>query len=62
MQSKRPAAKKALHPILREMESEPIREDWLRLTPGQRLMIAWRQRRRIKDMGAAHDAKSLPRL
>ncbi|MBI2921444.1 MAG: hypothetical protein HYY18_10215 [Planctomycetes bacterium] len=53
---------KKLHPLLESMESEPIRQDWLRLTPGQRLIRAWRMRRFLKDPERAHDEKSLPKL
>jgi hypothetical protein len=42
--------------------TDPFRSDWLRLTPGQRLVRAWKLRKRIKDLEAAHDARSLPRL
>jgi hypothetical protein len=41
---------------------DPFRSDWLKLTPGQRLIRSWRLRKRIKDLEAAHDEKSLPRL
>jgi hypothetical protein len=42
--------------------TDPFRSDWLRLSPGQRLVRAWKLRKRIKDLEAAHDASSLPRL
>ncbi|HEV3026845.1 MAG TPA: hypothetical protein VG457_04690 [Planctomycetota bacterium] len=51
-----------LPPILRDLEAEPIRQDWLLLTPGQRLLRAWRMRRSLKDPEALHDDRSLPRL
>ena len=41
---------------------DPFRSDWLKLTPGERLIRSWRLRKRIKDLEAAHDANSLPRL
>ena len=59
------AAKKRarrLPQILEEMEDEPIRRDWLLLTPNQRLMRAWQMRKRLKNLQAAHDARSLPQL
>ena len=43
-------------------KTEPFRQDWLRLTPGERLLRSWRMRSLLKDPGAAHDAQSLPRL
>jgi len=42
--------------------TDPFRSDWLRLTPGERLIRAWKLRKQIKDLEAAHDASSLPRL
>jgi len=48
--------------ILEELETEPVRQDWLLLTPGQRLVRAWRMRRLLKDPEALHDERSLPRL
>lgn len=43
-------------------ELEPFRDDWLHLTPAERLMISWRMRRQVRDLEADHDEKSLPRL
>jgi hypothetical protein len=42
--------------------TDPFRSDWLKLSPGQRIVRAWKLRKRIKDLEAAHDATSLPRL
>ena len=42
--------------------TDPFRSDWLKLSPGQRIVRAWKLRKRIKDLEAAHDAISLPRL
>lgn len=42
--------------------TDPFRSDWIRLSPGERLVRAWKLRKRIKDLEAAHDASSLPRL
>lgn len=62
MPKKRRARSRPLPPILQELESEPIRQDWLLLTPGQRLVRAWKMRQYLKDPEAAHDERSLPRL
>jgi hypothetical protein len=35
---------------------------WRSLTPRARLRRAWRLRKRIKNIEAVHDAKSLPKL
>ena len=48
--------------ILEDLETEPYRQDWLLLTPGERLMRSWAQRRQIKGLEAAHDERSLPQL
>jgi hypothetical protein len=45
-----------------DSETDAFRSDWLKLTPGQRIVRAWKLRKRIKDLEAAHDAQSLPRL
>jgi hypothetical protein len=45
-----------------DASTDPFRSDWLKLTPGQRIVRAWKLRKRIKDLEAAHDAQSLPRL
>jgi hypothetical protein len=42
--------------------TDPFRSDWLKLSPGERLVRAWKLRKRIKDLEAAHDARSLPSL
>ena len=36
--------------------------EWTALSPAQRLRRSWRLRRRIKDLGAVHDAKTFPEL
>ncbi len=38
-----------------DIETDPFRADWLRLTPGQRIVRSWRMRRMIRDPQAAHD-------
>ncbi|HZE99105.1 MAG TPA: hypothetical protein VE981_19020 [Planctomycetota bacterium] len=53
---------RVLPPILRDLETEPIRQDWLLLSPGRRLALAWKMRRFLKDPEALHDERSLPRL
>jgi hypothetical protein len=35
---------------------------WMALSPAERLRRSWRLRRRIKDLGAVHDAKTVPEL
>jgi cell division inhibitor SulA len=52
----------ALPPILQDMETEPIRSDWLLLTPDQRLQHVWQMRSRLVDLEQAHDERSLPEL
>jgi len=54
--------RRRLSAILEDLESEPIRQDWLRLTPAQRLLRSWRMRRRLRDPESAHDERSLPQL
>jgi hypothetical protein len=61
MAAKRPKQKRG-ELIDFDSASDPFRSDWLKLTPGQRLVRAWKLRNRIKDLEAAHDASSLPRL
>lgn len=58
------ARRRRVQPLLLidEVETEPVRQDWLRLTPGQRLVRAWRMRRFLKDPQRAHDERSLPEL
>jgi hypothetical protein len=41
---------------------DPYVSMWRALTPRERLRRAWRLRRRIKNLEAVHDAKSLPKL
>jgi len=62
MAKRRHTRRRDLPPILKDLESEPIRQDWLLLTPGQRLARAWKMRRFLKDPEGAHDERSLPRL
>ncbi|MEW6741258.1 MAG: hypothetical protein AB1486_00745 [Planctomycetota bacterium] len=45
-----------------ELWTDPYLEAWLKLTPAQRLARSWRLRRRLRDLQAIHDAKSLPQL
>jgi hypothetical protein len=42
--------------------TDPFRSDWLKLSPGQRIVRAWKLRKRIRDLEAAHDATSLPHV
>ena len=46
----------------REELVDPYLEMWRSLTPRERLRRAWRLRRRLKNLQAVHDAKSLPKL
>lgn len=62
MAKRRRARRRDLPDILKDLEAEPVRQDWLLLTPGQRLVRAWRMRRFLKVPEAAHDERSLPRL
>lgn len=62
MAASRSRRRRPLPKILEDLETEPIRQDWLLLTPGQRLVRAWKMRGRLKDLEAAHDERSLPRL
>jgi hypothetical protein len=41
---------------------DPFRSDWLKLSPGQRIVRAWKLMKRVKNRQAAHDAASLPSL
>jgi len=45
-----------------DSSTDPFRDDWLRLSPGQRIVRAWKLMKRIRNPQAAHDAASLPRL
>jgi hypothetical protein len=45
-----------------EQLQDPYMEMWRSLTPRERLRRAWRMRRRLKNLQAVHDAKSLPKL
>ena len=51
-----------LPPLLEDMERDPHWQEWLLLTPNQRLMRSWRMRRLLKDPEKAHDERSLPEL
>ena len=57
-----PAASKAIDVVNPDLEFDPFWRAWLSLTPAQRLRRSWAMRRRIKDLEAAHDEKSLPKL
>jgi hypothetical protein len=41
---------------------DPYLEMWRSLTPRERLRRAWRLRKRLKNLQAIHDEKSLPKL
>ncbi|MBI3267898.1 MAG: hypothetical protein HYZ53_02670 [Planctomycetes bacterium] len=43
------------------LELDPYWEEWLRLTPAQRLARSWALRRRLPDLQAVHDAKLFPK-
>ena len=62
MAGKRRTRRRVLPRILEDLETEPVRQDWLLLSPGQRLARAWGMRRFLKDLEAVHDERSLPRL
>ncbi len=55
-------SRRELSPFLADMESDPHWQEWLLLTPNQRLMRAWAMRRLLKDPEKAHDERSLPEL
>jgi hypothetical protein len=42
-------------------ELDLFREDWLALTPGERLVRSWALRSRLRDPQAVHDAKLFPK-
>ncbi|GEM_PF-5540706 len=48
--------------LLEDMETEPVRQDWLKLTPKQRLSRAWNSRKYLKNPEKAHDERTLPEL
>ena len=50
------------HPDAAAIEIGTYMACWLALSPAERLRRSWRLRRRIKDMGAVHDAKTVPEL
>ncbi len=62
MISARRTRRRRLPPLLEGMETEPVRQDWLLLTPGQRLIRAWRMRKQVKNLEALHDERTYPRL
>jgi len=39
---------------------DPYREEWRALTPRERLRRSWALRKRIKNLEAVHDAKTIP--
>ena len=55
---------KIKRPGLTDFDSagDPFRSDWLKLTPGQRIVRAWKLMKRIRNRETAHDAASLPSL
>jgi hypothetical protein len=42
--------------------ADPFRGDWLKLSPGQRIVRAWKLMKRVKTSEVARNATSLPRL
>jgi len=48
-------------PTLPREELDLFREDWLALTPGERLARSWALRARLRDSQAVHDAKLFPK-
>ena len=53
--------KKRKTPIPRLDELDVFREDWLALTPAERLARSWALRARLRDPQAVHDAKLFPK-
>ncbi len=53
---------KVSHGARPEPVPDPYRQDWMALTPAQRLRRSWRLRKRIHNLEAAHDAKTFPKL
>jgi hypothetical protein len=45
----------------RRHELDLFEEQWLSLTPSERLTRSWRLRARLKDPFAVHDAKLFPK-
>lgn len=56
-------AKKRTRPkaILPRQELDLFDEDWLALTPAERLARSWALRARLRDPQAVHDAKLFPK-
>jgi len=48
-------------PILSREELDLFHEDWLALTPRERLARSWALRARLRDPQAVHDAKLFPK-
>ena len=46
---------------VRQDELNVFREDWLALTPAERLARSWALRARLRDPQAVHDAKLFPK-
>ena len=60
MRKKRTQRQQADEPIL-PRELNLFEEDWLALTPGERLKRSWALRARLRDPQAVHDAKLFPK-
>jgi len=48
-------------PMLPHDELDLFQEDWLALTPAERLSRSWALRARLRDPQAVHDAKLFPK-
>lgn len=53
--------RKRPQPALPNEELEVFWEDWLALTPRERLARSWALRARLRDPQAVHDAKLFPK-
>ena len=50
----------AREPKINNPRSDPFMQEWLALTPSQRVARAWKLRKRLKNIEAIHDAKTFP--
>src|SRR5262245_44155715 len=56
------ARKRSKPPIPAATLPDPYWEQWVSLTPAQRLRRSWRLRLRLRNLKMSHDAKTLPQL
>jgi hypothetical protein len=56
--------RRAPKPVLSEalVFEDPYRQEWLALSPEERIRRSWRLRSRLRDLEAYHDAKTFPKL